>query len=196
MTNKVHIDKAGQKISDPVVQGILDSDSRTIREIYKQQFNKIRSMVRNFHKLNIDPEDVFQEGLTRAIINVRNGRFNGKSAFSTYLYSICHNICLKEYRKNKYQFSNELKDVEEELPLDNFDILQVIVKEKDKLDLNCRQVIDLRFGMVEESTGTGFESIAAELDIKPDNARQRFGRCFAKLMEMLRRNKEFNLLSQ
>lgn len=196
MAEKVHTDKAGKKITDPVIKGILANDSRTIREIYKQQFNKIRSMVQNFHKLNIGAEDVFQEGLTRAIINVRKGRFNGESAFSTYLYGICNNVCLKEYRKNKHQLSNELKEVEDELPVDNFDIIQVIAKEKEKLDSNCQRIIDLRFGLNNESDSTRFESIAEKLGIKPDNARQRFGRCFAKLMEMLQQNEEFNLLSQ
>lgn len=195
-TAKEQTDKAEQKYSDPVIEGILKNDSRVIGRIYNEQFDRIRSMVYNFQKLNLEPEDVFQEGLTRAILNVRKGVFKGDSAFSTYLYSICNNICLKEYRRKKHTLSIGLQDSPEELPLDNNDVLQIILEEKAKLDEKCRELIDLRFGLGSDLGNTRFETIAAALDIKPDNARQRFGRCFAKFMKMLQNNSEFKLLTR
>lgn len=199
VTNKeeeVQTSKTKQIDADPIVQGILNNDNGIISEVYKEQFEKINSMVRNFKKLNIDAQDVFQEGLTRAMINVRSGRFKGDSSFSTYLYSICRNICLKEYNKNKDVQHTELNNISTDDYSDDFELLQLILKEKDRLDEKCRKIIDLRFGITEDDSGMRFETIADMLGIKADNARQRFGRCFARLLEMLQQNREFKLLTE
>jgi RNA polymerase sigma factor (sigma-70 family) len=180
---------------DPLVKGILDNDNDVISLIYKEQFEKIKSMVNNFRNLNLDAKDVFQEGLTRAMMNVRDERFKGDSAFSTYLYGICRNICLKEYQKNKDVYVQGMVNVQTEESGDDFELLQIILKEKSKLDEKCRKIIDLRFGTGDRDTGYRFEDIADMLGIKPDNARQRYGRCFAKLLEMLQENREFKLLT-
>jgi RNA polymerase sigma factor (sigma-70 family) len=183
------------KSRDPLIEGILADDPKVIRLIYKNQFDKIRSMVRNFKYLKLDAEDVFQEGLTRAIINVRKGSFKGNSSFSTYLYSICNNICLKEYTKNKKELPADSDNLIEENLEDNFELLSFILQTKNGLDEKCRKIIELRFGLEGEEENLHFEQIAEYLGINSANARQRFGRCFAKMMEKLQQNEEFKLLT-
>ena len=192
--DRVQTDKTEAVETRRLIEGILENDSRIIGTVYDLYFTKIRSMVHNFQNLNLDAEDVFQDGLTRADINIRKGSFRGESSFSTYLYGICRNICLKTYNKHKGAWMTELGETTEELPEDNFDMLLVISAEKDKLDDDCKRIIDMRFGIDQPVDSTRFEKIAAALNIKTDNARQRFGRCFAKLLKLLRQNKEFNLL--
>lgn len=194
MTDSVPRNKHREKSHDPLINGILANDPKVIKLIYKNQFDKIRSMVRNFKYLKLDAEDVFQEGLTRAIINVRKGSFKGDSSFPTYLYSICNNICLKEYNKNKNLQPAEYGDLMEEKAEDNYELLNFILQTKNSLDEKCRRIIELRFGLEGEEENLRFEQVAEYLGINSANARQRFGRCFAKLMEMLRQNEEFNLL--
>lgn len=195
MRSKVHSIKNYQ---DDIVEGILRNDPGTIKSIYHDQYGKISAMVNNFNYINLTPEDVFQEGLTRAVINIRKGVFKGDSSFSTYLYSICRNLCLKEYNRSKLTTSNEAGEVKEEIEDDYFDSVQLILKLKDKLDDNCKAIINLRFGIgVSESDNTGivrFETIAAKLDISADNARQRFGRCFSKLKKLVAGEPMFNEL--
>ena len=193
-TDEVQTEKTGAVETVRLIEGILKNDSRVIGRIYDLHFSKIKSMVNNFHNLGLDAEDVFQDGLTRAVINIRKGRFRGESSFSTYLYGICRNICLKAYNKNKGTWTTEIGQAIEELPDDNFDMLQVINEEKNKLDEDCKRIIDMRFGLDDTVDSTRFEKIAVALNIKTDNARQRFGRCFAKLLKWLRQNREFNLL--
>jgi RNA polymerase sigma factor (sigma-70 family) len=192
---QVHKRKTESIDNDPYVKGILGNDNNVISLIYREQFDKVKSMVNNFKNLNLDAKDVFQEGLTRAMMNVRDGRFKGDSAFPTYLYGICRNICLKEYQKNKDVYVHGMINVQSEDAGDDFELLQIILKEKGKLDEKCRKIIDLRFGTGGNDKGYRFEDIAEILGIKPDNARQRYGRCFAKLLEMLRENREFKLLT-
>jgi RNA polymerase sigma factor (sigma-70 family) len=195
MRSKVHNIKSDQDI---IIKGILSNDPSTIKSIYNDQFDKISAMVNNFMYINLEPDDVFQEGLTRAVINIRKGVFKGDSSFSTYLYGICRNLCLKEYNRNRLTTSNEIGDIKEEVEDDYFDSIQLMVKLKDKLDNNCKEIIDLRFGIGDiDSTYTStlrFEKIAAKLNISADNARQRFGRCFSKLKKLVASEPMFNEL--
>ena len=192
--DQVQTDKAEKTETVQIIEAILNNDSKIIRQVYDQQFNRIKIMVNNFKYLELDAKDVFQEGLTRAIVNVRNGRFKGESSFSTYLYGICRNICLKNYNKNKGVFTSEIADHTDQVEDDHFELLQIINAEKEKLGDECREIIDLRFGLESPIDSTRFDQIALLLKIKSDNARQRFGRCFAKLMKLLQQNREFKLL--
>ncbi len=178
-----------------IIDGILQNDSKTIALIYKNNFDRIKSMVRGFKNISLDAEDVFQEGLTRAIINVRKGNFKGDSSFPTYLYGICRNLCLKDYHKSKVIVDKEISDIKEEIEEDHFESLQLIIKLKDLLDDQCKRIIDLRFGIQQkEGVSTRFESIAKFLGINADNARQRFRRCFGKLKSLVSDHKELNAL--
>lgn len=189
----VQSDKSAQV---KIVEGILSNDTTTIKQIYREDFGKISSMVHNFKYINLEPDDVFQEGLTRAVINIRKGVFKGDSSFSTYLYGICRNLCLKEYNRSKLQTTSEIGDIKDEVENDNFDSIQLMLKLKEKLDDACKTIIDLRFGIGNEKENgiTRFDSIAASLQITADNARQRFGRCFSKLKKLIESNQMFNQL--
>jgi len=191
--SQVQRDKSAQQ---KLVEGILRNDTATIKQIYHGHFGKISSMVNNFKYINLEPDDVFQEGLTRAVINIRKGVFKGDSSFSTYLYSICRNICLKEYNRSKLHTTSEIKEIKDEVEDDHFDSIQMMLKLKEKLDDNCKAIIDLRFGIGNNgenfSAVTRFETIAAKLNISADNARQRFGRCFSKLKKLIMGNPVFN----
>ncbi len=172
-----------------MIEGILNDDPKTIANIYKDNFGRIKSMVNNFHNINIDAEDVFQDGLTRAIINIRKGVFKGDSAFSTYLYSICRNICLKEYNKGKGVFKTTVIDTAQEIEEDNFDSIQIMLKLKNKLKPECKQIIDLRFGIGLSEANQAelrFDAIAKKMNILPDNARQKFKRCMSKLLDLVK----------
>ncbi len=178
-----------------IINGILKNDSNTVKLIYREHFGKISNMVNNFRYINIEPEDIFQEGLTIAVINIRKGVFKEESSFSTYLYGICRNLCLKEYNKCRLTTTNEVGDIKEEVEVDYFDSIQLMLKLKEKLDDSCKIIIDLRFGIGNNSSNVvRFETIATKLKISADNARQRFGRCFSKLKKLIVDNQMFNQL--
>ena len=174
-----------------ILSGILNNNDNMIRYIYKSYFPGIKSMVGSFHNLSLDAEDIFQEGLTRAVINVRDQKFNGTSSFYTYLTSICRNICLKELQRSgkKIEAINyTIENVEQ----DNYqeELIDRMTAVKNKMDEACKQIIDLRFGLRKSDDleivnsdsieNMKFEEIARQLNIEADNARQRFRRCFEK----------------
>ena len=149
-------------------------------------------MVFRFRNMVLDADDVFQEGITRSILIIREGKFKEQSTYYTFLYSICRNICLKEIGKPR-EYSEFQGDIKDEINVeDNFEQLNRLLKLKEKLDEACRKIIDLRFRIEQENTGNDnnklmrFEKIADAMNINTDNARQRFKRCMQKLKKDMR----------
>lgn len=178
-----------------IIESILNYNDDVIRFIYRDYFLKIKKMVYTFRNTMLNPEDIFQEGLTRVVFNIREGKFRGESSFYTYLNSICYRVCLKEL-KNKTLYSEspiELPFQEEE---NQINIIERILLIRNKLELKCRQIIDLRFALTSEIIQEevlkckSHEEIAEELAITPDNARQRLKRCMDKLKQLVNNDNE------
>ena len=184
-----------------LIEGIIQNQDWAIREIYKTQYVAIKKMVYTFRNTILEPEDIFQEGVTRAIMNIRNGKFNRQSTFSTYLNGICRNICLKQLNQQKnFPIPEEqtLDIHEEDL---YYEMLSLINRIKTRLNTNCREIIDLRFNQDKQNDTlnpkkklTGFEEIAGSLNITAENARQRFKRCLEQLREMVFEHPEYKTL--
>ena len=180
-----------EKISDEkIIMGIINHHDKVIERVYNEYHRKIKKMVYTFRNSALDPDDIFQEGLTRAIMNIREGKFKGDSSFLTYLNGICRNICLKELSKQKTG-SLGAKDFISEHEDTNYELLVNLLKVRENFDWNCLKIIDLRFGLgEEENKGSAFEEIASKLDISPENARQRFKRCLDKLRDIVFKDHE------
>jgi RNA polymerase sigma factor (sigma-70 family) len=175
-----------------ILAGVLSNENAIFSHIYKKYFIKIKPMVFSFRHTALDPEDIFQEGLTRTVMNIRDGRFRGESSFFTYLNGICRNICLKELNKMKGKNVEITDRIQEENSLD-FELLNRLLELRKQLNEPCLEIIDLRFDLNEPKTDEmmipttcrSFEEIAALLDLTAANARQRFKRCFDKLREFV-----------
>jgi RNA polymerase sigma factor (sigma-70 family) len=180
-----------------IVKGIFNNSDKIIGYIYKSYYPKIKRMVWSFRNTLLQPDDVFQEGLTRAIMNIRQGRFRGDSSFSTYLNSICYNICLKEL--NKHRLMPQEAEIKYEAADEYYELLGKLVNLMHKLDERCRSIIDLRFNISAQNVtenpedicrSTPFDVVAAQTDLTPANARQLFKRCIEKLRELVLNNPE------
>ena len=189
------------KTDEEIIKGILEDDNKTLRLIYKKYYPKIKIMVMTFRNVNLVVDDIFQEGLTRAIINIKAAKFEGRSSFLTYLSGICKNICFKELSNYKYTSSDVEVLPEENENQANFELIKFVLQVKDSLDRKCIEIINYRFGLNEnqnifieekKSGNIRFEEIAEKLGIKADNARQRFKRCIEKLQENIYNHPEFS----
>jgi RNA polymerase sigma factor (sigma-70 family) len=182
-----------------ILEGIIGNDNAIISYIYKKYFIKIKQMVFAFRHTALDPDDIFQEGLTRAVINIRENRFRGESSFYTYLNSICRNICLKELSRIKGKNEEISDNILEEDSFD-FELLRQLLEVRKQLNEPCLEIIDLRFDLIEPESDKlinptscrTFDEIAEILDLTAANARQRFKRCFDKLREYVLNEPELN----
>jgi len=173
-----------------LIAGLKNEDPHIIKYVYKKYYRMIHNMTKKFGYLVLQPEDVFQEGVTRTIINIRNNTYYAKSTYSTYLYSICKHICLKEINKKK-EVNIEVEGyTTDNQSFDKFDFYQRLIELIDSLDQKCKKIIYIRFGLQDNekkslstylSRNIKFEDIALILDISAENARQRFKRCIDKI---------------
>jgi len=198
---------------EDLVKGLQEGSGEMIRFIYKKNMAAITHLVNRFPHIIPETEDVIQEGMTRLIMNIRDGKFSGKSSVHTYLYSICRNICLKEnerwmrdkrvaeedtYARNPLGVETGAIEMEDEDGY--FDQIKLVMKAKKQIGEICVEIIDARFGLSdagyspslsgEGARGRGsrlipFEEIAEGLGISHDNARQRFKRCMDKLIHIV-----------
>ena len=183
-----------------LIEGLSKGDDKVIQFVYWRNMHLIRNMVAGYKGLILEAEDVLQEGLVRTITNIRTGKFNSLSSVHSYLYSICKFICLKEYRKTRATDPYEMQVYREQQQDDRYyEKLKIVSEMKKKLETGCAEIIDLRFRLLEdqqldERTNKlmDFETIADKLGIKPDNARQRFSRCMARLIGAVRDSKRMN----
>lgn len=183
------------KRTEEIVTGILNNDNKTIVMIYQTYLNSIRKLVNGFSKIKLDAEDVFQEGLSRAIVNIKNHKFKGESSFHSYFYAICRNICLKEVNRTQENSALTYDPAEPESENKEWDLIQLILELRNKIDHQCKEIIDLRFNLDRSYEGherlTPFDYIAAKLNVQADNARQRFRRCMAKLSGLFMSNPSY-----
>ncbi len=185
---------------DEIISGIELNQDWAIAIIYKTQYQSIKKMVFSFRNIRLEPQDIFQEGLTRTILNIRAGKFRSESSLGTYLNKICRNICLKLVSRPDPVLANEDPVTEEQ---DNYYELLAFIKQiKNQLGENCREIIDLRFKQGEEMSDSvitdnklhSFEEIARRLNITIENARQRFKRCMDQLRKMVFAHPEYQTL--
>lgn len=187
---------------EEAIVGLKDGDVKVIRRLYNQNLPAIHNLINQFPGIIFESEDLLQEGITRMIMNIRDNKFKAQSAVSTYLYGICHNICLKEARKLKgISFVSNHHDLIDEPQNDYFDLLKAVLKIKDRLEEKCIEILNLRFhihvdrhthqsnGSTSSQTLMPFEDIAISLGIHHDNARQRFKRCLDRLIDAVKREK-------
>jgi RNA polymerase sigma factor (sigma-70 family) len=175
-----------------LIEGLRKGEDSVISHLMKNYANSIKKMVSDLKiERYIQAEDVIQDGMVELIMNIRDNKFRGNSSLSTYYFSICRFICLKQYNKfkNIYPMGEvEIRDDEfNEFEIDEklscvLEILKTMKKE-------CIEIIDLRFGLAidgkiikREVESRGFEEIAKVLNIEYANARQRFGRCIQALL--------------
>jgi len=179
---------------EELVKGLEHGDGKIISFLYKRNIPAIRKMTSHYPNMIFEAEDVLQEGMTRMIMNVRSGKFQGRSSVHSYLYSICRNICFKQYAAvTTISMNDWVPELAEVNDSNYFDLLQLVFETKDRLDEKCVEIIDLRFRFKDKQASTSadsklmdFEQIALLIGIKGDNARQRFSRCLEKLISAVK----------
>ncbi|TSA29450.1 MAG: sigma-70 family RNA polymerase sigma factor [Bacteroidetes bacterium] len=142
---------------EDLLNGLQAGTGEVIRYIYRKNLSPVKQLVTRFPGIILETEDVLQEGLTRLILNIRKGKFSGKSSLNTYLYSICRNICLKENQRSQQanrfrdeekateEFGNPFGDADETEK--DYEMIQRVIKAKEKMESQCVEIIDARFAI-------------------------------------------------
>jgi RNA polymerase sigma factor (sigma-70 family) len=179
------------------LKALLDSDSKTIKAIYEDNFYKVKSFVTKNSGQQQDAEDIFQKALMQLAVRYKKEKFEIKSSFEAYLFSVCKNLWRRELNKSKFRVTNnaiiELKD-------DNQDIALAVLEQKrwelfsESLELiseNCKQILKLFFAK------TSYAEIRDKFNYNSETVvRQRVFKCKNSLKEYVKKDKRFKYLTE
>jgi RNA polymerase sigma factor (sigma-70 family) len=135
-----------------------------------------------------DAKDIFQDGLSHLMVNIREGKFQGKSSLKTYLFRICANLW-----NTKFKRSQKLAEIKSDLPLSEETAVSpeemMLYKEQEillsavlsQIGKSCKKVLGLW------SLSYSMNEIAQQMGYKSEGmARKKKYECFKKLMILLK----------
>jgi RNA polymerase sigma factor (sigma-70 family) len=189
----------GNLSDEAIIKGILGDgilQRTTENRLYEKFFYFIKDATYKHQLSEDEAASIYTDTILAFLENVRNHKFEGKSAIKTYLFQIFSNKCVDFLRKT----STNKMSVHETQPMEDFilsmpddakNILQKLIAEndvtllKDKINLlgeKCQQML--------MAWGEGFSDnkIAADLGYQSANvAKVSRLRCLEKLKELYRK---------
>ncbi|MCG8476423.1 MAG: sigma-70 family RNA polymerase sigma factor [Cytophagales bacterium] len=86
---------------DYLLERIKKGDEKVLQHIYKENFASLCHSIYKWGGNEEQAKDIYQECLIIFWQNCHKDGFELTSKISTYLYSICHNLWLKEFNRSK-----------------------------------------------------------------------------------------------
>lgn len=177
------------------LKALLNSDSKIINTIYKDNFYKVKSFVYKNKGQQEDAEDIFQKALLQLAVRYKKEKFVINTSFEAYLFTVCKNLWRRELNKSKIKVT---KDEFFELKDDNQDIALAVLEQKrwelftESLELisdNCKQILKLFFAK------TSYAKIVELFKYNSETvARQRVFKCKNSLKEQVKKDSRFKSL--
>lgn len=169
------------------LEAIEKNDSSVIKTIYEQSFYGIKQFVLQNKGNSEDAEDVFQKALLQIAVRLKKEKFEIKSSFEGFLYTVCRNLWRRELNKRKNRVTNNevIEQVSEErdTALSYLEIKkqELFVEKLGMLSENCRNILNLFFAKVP------YAEILATTEYNSETViRQRVFKCKKKLTELIR----------
>lgn len=138
-------------------------DKQALELLYRSTVDSLYKFVRYKVDQKEICEDICQESYLRAFKNI--GKFQGKSSFKTYVYTIAHNQII-DYYKTK-QMTVELdqdRKIEANEPQENLNAVKQVESILQQLPEKERTVLELRF-----LSGFSVEETAESLSLSKPN---------------------------
>src|SRR4030043_2265661 len=85
--------------TDEIITGIAGKKNNVIKYIYATCYDSVRKLILMNKGNDEDVRDVFQEALFTIYQKIMLQRFQIKCNFSTYIYSVCRFIWIRELSK-------------------------------------------------------------------------------------------------
>ncbi len=161
-------------------------DPSVLEKIYRESFPVVRSYILANSGSESDAKDVFQDSITNAWMNERQGRFEASSenSMGAYVFTIAKHKWLDKLRSKTHRSTLRLvKDEVEDKLLDTESMADIDVDYLNrlyaKLDDKC-QVLLKKFYFEKMS----MREIAADLSVGEESVRTMKYRCVMKLRKM------------
>jgi RNA polymerase sigma-70 factor, ECF subfamily len=107
--------RLSKKTDEELMRLLQQGESRALTELYKRYSNL---MLRYFYRMLWKDEHKSQDFVQDLFMKIieKPGLYNTDKKFSTWFYSVAHNMCKNEYRKQSYRdaFNQHFKPAESE----------------------------------------------------------------------------------
>ena len=95
---------------DELVVRYAQGNNEAFDVLLKRHESKIFSYIYYIVKDEDKANDVFQETFVKAIMTIRQGRYNGNGRFVSWITRIAHNLIIDNYRQEKIENCIESED--------------------------------------------------------------------------------------
>ena len=185
-----------EKQSKTYLEGLISGDQSIISRIYSKNFPSVVSFVTKNNGSYSDAEEIFQDALFQLVVRYRVRKFEIKSSFEGYLFTVCKNLWRKELNIRKKKVRNddviELKNEEEKnssfiLEQERWELFEEKIAQ---LSENCQQLLREYFNKIP------YNIIVKKFNYSSENvAFQRVFKCKKRLTELIRKDSRYNNLS-
>jgi RNA polymerase sigma-70 factor (ECF subfamily) len=183
-----------------LVRRAQDGDVSAYEELVKLHQHRVLAVVGGILRGSEDVEDVAQQALAKAYFSIR--RFDGRSAFGTWLYKIAVNECWDYLRKKKVRrlvYESDLSEEQvrklESIPEHGYG--GAAHREDAGRRTEQRQLVERLLGELDEKDqvmlvmkeveGFSVEEIGAVLELNVNTVKVRLFRARGRLVEMYRK---------
>lgn len=180
--------------TDEIITGITERKNNVIRYIYKTCYDSVRKLILMNKGTDEDVRDIFQEALYIIYQKITLNNFRISSSFSTYLYSVCRFMWIRELSSKQ-----EYDDITDEFPdlMVSGSInpkheqagLKIFSRHFNELCEDCRKVLNMYFrniSMEEISEIMGYKNVQI--------ARDKRYRCKKNLLTRIYNDPEYQKL--
>ena len=178
-----------QEILDGLRRGGQPEDA-ALRQVYLQNRTAVLDLIKKNKGSMEEAKDVFQEAIMSFYENIKNGKFKGESAISSYIYSIARFIWLNKLKRKG--IGQRILDTQQPCEIEESFLPRFFAKEKEKqvLDLfeklgcDCKKV--LVFCIYQQYN---MREVADEMNYENEQiARNKKYKCLKKLKAMIADN--------
>lgn len=159
-------------------------DRRALDDLLRRHHDRVYALCRRMTRNDADAQDATQDALIAVVRGL--DRFDGRAAFSTWVYRIATNACIDELRRRKRRPDPGLPEIEVETVGGAPGIDDTVA---DQLDLDAalaRLPDEFRAALVlRDVLGLDYAEIAEVLDVPPGTVRSRIARGRAAMARQL-----------
>ncbi|MFK7748249.1 MAG: RNA polymerase sigma factor [Kordia sp.] len=182
--------------NEKYLEALINNDSSVILEIYTKFYPKIAAFIVGNKGGHEDAQDVFQDALVY-LIYVYEKKAIQINSFEAYLFTICKNIWRRRLRdKKEWTVKDGVYPLIDKTTKTSLFILEQQREELynesfAKLSDNCRDVLSLYFNTM------NYENLLDTFSYNSvDVARHRVFKCRKKLMQLIKRDKQYHSLKE
>lgn len=182
-----------EKTAENILEGLKERDTKVLDYIYENFYHKIKVFILKNSGSEEDAEDIYQDALLVVYQKALRNNLTLSCSFSTYLYSVCRLLWLKQLEISKLQKTiTEETGVFIELDPGIVEIFESNERYKLyqdhflKLSFSCQKVLELFLA------GIPLKEIANILGFKSEQyAKKRKHQCKEKLIGSIKSDPEF-----